>query len=277
MIRTLLWSSLLCLTSIATAQEAPIVRVNTRLVEMDVVVHSKGEAVTDLKQDDFTVLDNGKPQKIAAFSVVSSQTSRGKAIPLPPGAVSNRLNTDGKEPAGATIVLFDTLNTATSDQGYARQQLLKYLGTLKPGDHFALYNLSKVLRVVQDFTDDPDRLVQAARRYGMETSTDETADGLAADLLADAPSTGDPIADAMFVSSVKEMQDAAHVNRAVITGKMLELIAKHLQGLPGRKTLVWLGSSFQAQTTDIRSHNGHDTIEHREFSRRNQLGRPRVE
>jgi hypothetical protein len=53
----------------------------------------------------------------------------------------------------------------------------------------------------------------------------------------------------------------------VITGKALETIARHLQGLPGRKKLVWITSSFAAQTTDIRSHNGHDTIEHKEFSR----------
>jgi hypothetical protein len=70
---------LLCLLTAAAAmaQETPVVRVNTRLVEVDVVVHSKGEAVADLKQDDFTVLDNGKPQKVAAFNIISSRTRRG--------------------------------------------------------------------------------------------------------------------------------------------------------------------------------------------------------
>ena len=67
------------------AQETPVLRVNTRLVEVDVVVHSKGAAVADLKQDDFTVLDNGKPQKIAAFNVVSSRTLRRQSGPAPAG------------------------------------------------------------------------------------------------------------------------------------------------------------------------------------------------
>jgi len=256
---------LLCLSAVALAQETNTLRVNTRLVEVDVVVHSKGEAVADLNQDDFTVLDNGKPQKIAAFNVVSFRTAPGKSVLLPPGVVSNRLNTENQEPAGTTIVLYDMLNTAPEDQSYGRQALVRYLDTLQRGDHFALYSLGKALSVIQDFTDDPDRIRRAARRASPEASADQTADDLADDLIANAPDLGDPIANAMYESSVKEMQDAAQVNRAVITTKALELIAWHLRGLPGRKKLVWITSSFAAQTTDMRSHNGQQTIEHKEF------------
>ena len=219
MVGTVKWIGVFCVAAIVpaiTAQETPVVRVNTRLVEVDVVVRSKGQAVADLKQDDFTVLDNGKPQKVASFNVLSSRSSRPDPILPPAGTVSNRLPMRDQEPAGATIVLFDTLNTAVGDQGYARQQLLKYLATLDRGDHFALYTLAKTLRVVQDFTEDPERLLRAARRYGMESSADQTADDLADDLLANAPNTGDAITDAMYVSSVKEMQDAAQVNRAAM-------------------------------------------------------------
>ena len=253
--------------ALAVAQETPILRVNTRFVEVDVVVHSKGSAVEDLKQDDFTVLDNGKPQKIASFNVVSSKTVAGKSIALPPGAVSNRIITSGPEAPGTTIVLYDTLNTAPEDQSYGRQALVRYLDTLQRGDRFALYSLNKTLSVIQDFTDDPDRIRRAARRASPEASVDQTTDDLADELIADAPDLGDAIANAMYHSSIKEMQDAAQVNRAVITGKALELIAHHLQGLPGRKKLIWLTSSFPAQTTDMRSHNGQQTIEHKEFSR----------
>jgi VWFA-related protein len=262
------WAGLCCLAAAASAviaQETPILQVNTRLVEVDVVVHSKGAAVADLNQDDFTVFDNGKPQKISAFNVISSRTAGGRSAPLPPGAVSNRLNTS--EPAGTTIVLYDMLNTVPEDQSYGRQALLKYLDTLQRGDQFALYSLGKALSVIQDFTDDPERIRRAARRASPEASPDQTADDLTADLLESAPDLGDDIANAMQHNSIMEMQDAAQVNRAVITGKAMELIAWHLQGLPGRKKLVWITSSFAAQTTDVRSHNGHPTIEHKEFGR----------
>jgi len=262
------WTAILCLSAAAQAviaQDTNVLRVNTRLVEVDVVAHSKGQAIADLKQDDFTVFDNGKPQKISTFNIISSRITPGKSIPLPPGAVSNRFTAEGQEPAGTTIVLYDMLNTALEDQSWARQALVHYVDTLQSGDHFALYSLGKTLSVIQDFTDDPERLRRAARRATPGASPDQTADDLAADLLATSPDLGDVISNGMQQNAIMSMQDMAQINRAVITTKAMQLIAKHLQGLPGRKKLIWISSSFAAQTTDIRSHNGQDTIEHKEF------------
>ena len=56
------------------------------------------------------------------------------------------------------------LNTAPEDQSWARQALVHYVDTLQSGEHFALYSLGKTLSVIQDFTDDPERLRRAARR-----------------------------------------------------------------------------------------------------------------
>ncbi len=139
------------------------------------------------------------------------------------------------------------------------------MDTLQSGDHFALYSLNKTLSVIQDFTDDPERIRRAARRATPGASTDRTADDLAADLLATSPDLGDAIANGMQQNAIMNMQDIAQINRAVITTKSMELIAKHLQGIPGRKKLIWISSSFAAQTTDVRSHNGQSTIEHKEF------------
>ncbi len=44
-------------------------RTNTRLVVVDVVAtDSKGQPVPDLKASDFTLLEDGKPQKISGFN-----------------------------------------------------------------------------------------------------------------------------------------------------------------------------------------------------------------
>src|SRR5438105_14266920 len=62
-------------------QNAPetTLTVNTRLVSLDVVVTDKsGKPVTDLKKEDFTVLERGQPERIAAFSFHAPKPDRAK-------------------------------------------------------------------------------------------------------------------------------------------------------------------------------------------------------
>ena len=50
-----------------------VVRITTKLVQVDAVVTDKdGRQITDLKPEDFEVLENGKPQEITNFSYVST-------------------------------------------------------------------------------------------------------------------------------------------------------------------------------------------------------------
>jgi VWFA-related protein len=157
---------LLLLVAVAAWGQEPetTIRSNTRLVEVDVVVRAKGKPVEDLKAEDFTVLDQGKSQRVASFAV-----RRNDAQPmvraLPDGEISNRLNRLGEEPANATVILFDTLNSDPEDLAETRRQLLIYLGRANPRDRLALYSLNKTLKVVQDFTDDPERLRQMVTRW----------------------------------------------------------------------------------------------------------------
>ncbi len=81
--------------AILSAQQIPAeipditIRTSTRLVVVDVVVRDKkGQPVTGLKPEDFTVEENGKKQKIATFTPPG--TNQGSAKTLPPGILSNR-------------------------------------------------------------------------------------------------------------------------------------------------------------------------------------------
>ncbi len=226
------WAALLLAAMLAAAQDQPVIRVGTRLVEVNVVVRGKTGPVTDLTKDDFTLLDQGKPQKIAVFSLTSTRNSQDKPEPLPPGAVSNRLDSHGEVPANATILLFDTLNTSWVDENYAHQQVLKFIRTLGEKDRLALYSLGKELRVVQDFTSDRDRLLAGAA-------------GLKA--LVDPVVHEDPSERARTRAEAKMQQEerrSAMLDHTRITQTALEAIARHLAGLPGRKNLVWLADSF---------------------------------
>src|SRR6266567_1836182 len=55
-----------------------VIKVNSNLVSLDVIVKDKkGKAITDLKPEDFTVSENGVPQKIEFFD--STLTSSNEA------------------------------------------------------------------------------------------------------------------------------------------------------------------------------------------------------
>src|SRR5690349_11122212 len=92
--------ALFSLATICLAQEEPVFRSGTRLVEVDVVVRNKKGSIGGLTKDQFKLLDNGKQQVISTFV---APPERGKAEPLPPGAVSNRLTPTGETPSNVTV------------------------------------------------------------------------------------------------------------------------------------------------------------------------------
>ena len=102
---------------------ATVLRVTTRLVLVDVVVTDKsGNPVTDLTRDDFTLLENSKPQRIATFSLENPGGSVQQVAappPLPPNVFTNK--PEYRLPPGPlTVLLLDALNTPMQDQAYAQ-------------------------------------------------------------------------------------------------------------------------------------------------------------
>jgi hypothetical protein len=89
--------------SSANTQPSQVIRTATRLVQVNVVVQDKdGIPITGLKAADFSLLDNGRPQKIAFFS--ANTPASAPARPLPPHIFTNRTDLKGQDP-GATIVI----------------------------------------------------------------------------------------------------------------------------------------------------------------------------
>jgi VWFA-related protein len=146
-----------------------VIRVTTRLVEVNVIARDKNGPLRDLTRDDFTVLDRGREQKIAFFSVNVFTNVTKPPAPLPPRTFTNRLEQRGETAGSVTIVLFDTLNTDWPDQAYAKQELVKFLSKVQPQDRVGIYVLGTSLRVIQDFTNDSRRLINALMRLRGET------------------------------------------------------------------------------------------------------------
>ena len=233
----------------------------TRLVEVEVVVRGKragftaGSPVTGLTGDDFTVLDQGKPQRIDVFRA-STANAETPAAPLAPGAVSNRVNRIGETLPNATAVLFDPLNTSFDLKAYASKGMLELIRGLGPRDRVAIYALGRNLHVLQDFTDDPAKLLAALSHLdaGRDLMPANVADALF-DFPTDmtgaiqglSPRVADAATNTMYKRSIQDLaQTNARVNAAnngSTTIEALRRIVQHLSGMPGRRNLVWLMDS----------------------------------
>ena len=150
-----------------------VVRITTRLVQIDAVVVDKdGKLVTDLKPEDFKILEDGKEQKITNFSFITLQPetpapvtektnpklAAGKiaAPPIPPARIK-------PEQIRRTIALIaDDLGLSFESTVYAREAMKKFVNEqMQPGDLVAIIRSSAGNGALQQFTNDK-RLLHAA-------------------------------------------------------------------------------------------------------------------
>ncbi|MFQ5776939.1 MAG: VWA domain-containing protein [Terriglobia bacterium] len=239
-----------------TAQQAPppglpatVLRVTTRLVLVDVVVtDKKGQPVTDLTREDFTLLEDGKSQRIATFSLeqpLRGAQERPAPPPLPPHVYTNR--PEHRMPPGPlTILLLDALNTPLRDQPYVREQMLRYLDTqLKPNQRTAALALVNGLLVLQDFTADPALLRTALENYRSQKSAQlsQEKEGPILEIPPEIAALA-PQVVANIERFEMEVATAARDARVQLTLGALRAIARAVAGYPGRKNLVWVSGAF---------------------------------
>lgn len=133
---------------ISTQEETQSFQVKVNLVEVRVVVRdAQGKAVGGLKQDDFVLLDDKKPQTITKFAVERNQPAAGNSTASPANGIRSRL-------AGSwrLTYLFDDLNSTAIDLANARKAANQAIDSLEPDRLLSIFTLSG--QGDQDFTDD---------------------------------------------------------------------------------------------------------------------------
>lgn len=196
-----------------------VIKENVRRVIVDVVVtDAGGRPVRGLMRDDFSVAEDGKPQRVLSFDVhdfdAAPQASPLQTTFLPPNTFVNVPETPERGPL--YVILYDMVNMGMDDQGAARKQLLRFISDKPPGVRFAIFVLSDGLRMVQGFTDDPYALFAAM----------------------------DPKSPRPHVPKVFLYGDNFGVGEVNVIVSAFSQIAHYLNGLPGRKNLIWVTGSL---------------------------------
>jgi VWFA-related protein len=210
------------------AQEAApaVIKVNTRIVVLDVTVRDKkGNLVTGLSKDDFAVTEDGVPQTIRSFETTDEHTM---PAPATPGAAVVTSTADLKKigDAPVTILVLDELNTPWTDMAQVRQALDKYLAAqpavlAQPTE--LLFVGSGKFAVIHDFTQDRGAIQAAFKKHPSSIPTQ---------LMLDDGSG----------------QAAPRMSQTL--GSLVQ-IAEATQSYRGRKNVIWVGRGFPSLNTQV--------------------------
>ena len=177
-------------SAVKPGQEKPdeddVVRITTSLVQLDVTVMDKdGRQVTDLKAEDFEILEENRIQQITNFSyiAVSHKPSVDVANTTPPRGVTRNTppppNTRlrAAQVRRTIAVLVDDSSMSHGSVDAVQEKLKKFVATeFEPNDLVGIFRTARGNSTLQQFTTDQRQLALAIRRLvwipGAENSID---------------------------------------------------------------------------------------------------------
>ena len=209
----------------ANDQGKTVVKANTRLVVVDVVASdSKGNPVLNLKKEDFTLFEDGRPQEISIFNFQQPGTTPAQPEQhLPPNVFSN---VPTSKSTSLNVVLLDALNGEFAGRAYAREQLIKFLEEGRAGQPVAVYALENHLKLLHGFTTDTREVVSAIRNYNPHVINQ----------IETVRSAASPF------TQKGEFQTGPRNIETTLAA--LDFLAQSLAAYPGRKNLIWLSEAF---------------------------------
>src|SRR5450432_1517882 len=243
---------ILALSAIALGQDAPprpdagdfVLKVNTDLVLTNVVVRDKktGAVVRGLTAGDFTILENGKPQRIASFdfesvdqaSPLNEATISGRATPLVLGKTSSNVATPEQLRDHRLIVFFfDIASMQPEDLDRAVDAARNYIDKqMQPADLVALVSLDTGVSLDQDFTADKQALLRGVGRYN-----GSQGQGLA----AGATSTSNQVEDTTAYTPDESEYNDVNTDRELYA---ITSISKSLSTINQKKSLLYFSGGL---------------------------------
>jgi VWFA-related protein len=224
------------------------------LVIVDVTVKTKAGAVLDtLTQNDFSVLEDGKPQKISVFEIQKLSLEPAPPPEAPTLESQKELPEDPKTTISVQpnnkvqyhdkrllVLFFDFSNMGIPDQLRAQDSSLKFLDKqMTASDMVAILLFTTTVQVKTDFTADRDQL---------RTVIENLPIGDMADLAAMADTGDDDSEDtgAAFVADETEF-NIFNTDRKLAA---IEDAVKKLAKLPEKKVLIYITGGISRTGVD---------------------------
>jgi VWFA-related protein len=241
------------------AQQEDVVRVNTNLVQVDVIVTDKdGRRVADLRPEDFEIVEGGKKQQITHFSYLdfsgaaastdeatktAGQPSSGSVPALPP-----RLNRSQVRRTFALVA--DDLGLSFESFGFVKDALRSFVDKqMLPGDLVAVIRTSSGAGASQQFTSDKRQLHAVINRLSWNP---KGRGGLSPVTNLNEASAGSDFRDPVqFTEEAEETRAGLY---SVGTFGAVGALVQSMADVPGRKSLVFFSEAFrlfQAQGRNV--------------------------
>ena len=248
-----------------SAQPAPaagadtVLRANTNLVLVDVVVTDRDRPVHHIDRRRFHIFEDGREQSIATFDehqpTSEAAASPAGQLPLPPHTFTNAPQ---YPPAAAVnVLLLDGLNTPLSNQIDVRRQMLQFMGKITPGTSLAIFTLSSRLQLVEGFTTNTAQLTQALNSSKtnsrqsviLDPQTTQDLSTVAGDMANMGAGSSTAAVSAPNALSAMQQFEADITafqtdQRVRMTLQAMQQLARYLSAIPGRKNLIWFSGSF---------------------------------
>ena len=224
-------------------------KVQSDIVLTNVVVRDKktGEVVKGLKASDFTILENGKPQKIASFdyqNVDEAAVLRENSTVTGKATIADLLNQNFAASPEALrdhrliVMFFDLSSMQPEDIDRAVESAQDYVNKkMQPADLVALVSMATGLSMDQDFTSDKAALLKGLGKYNGTEGTG-FANG------NEGGNSGGTADDASSFTADDSEYNALNTDRELYA---IRTIAKSLERVDQRKSLLYFSGGLTRQ------------------------------
>lgn len=253
------------------AQDPDVVRITTNLVQVDLVVTKDGKQITDLKPEDFEILEDGRLQKITSFAYVSTNpsaainnapSSSSMSESAPPSIPKPLLPYEIKR---TIAIVVDDLGMSFQSMADLRAYLRKFLSeNLRSNDLIAIIRTGGEVGALQQFTSDPRVLSSAisdlkwnpCSRVGASVIAPErslvTFNPPERQLLGRVPPDRSPGSAQVDRPSLGKESNWCSIGSSVSnTISALRFILRGMRELPGRKSMMVISDSLPLQDQEM--------------------------